>query len=64
MKSLSPGGAFRRSLLVVVGAGMMLGACVTVRVKIDPIYAKIDADIRLRLDEDVKALIKQNPNLF
>jgi hypothetical protein len=35
-------------------------------VKVDPItiYAKLDADVRLRLDDDVKALIQQNPNLF
>ena len=38
----------------------------TVRVQVDPItiYAKLDADVRLRLDDDVKALIKQNPDLF
>ncbi len=44
-----------------------LGACApTVRVQVDPItiYAKLDADVRVRLDEDVKALIQQNPNLF
>jgi len=38
----------------------------TVHVKVDPItiYAKLDADVRLRLDEDVKALIQKNPDLF
>jgi hypothetical protein len=38
----------------------------TVHVKVDPItiYAKLDANVRLRLDEDVKALIQKNPNLF
>lgn len=44
-----------------------LGACTpTVRVQVEPItiYAKLDADVRLRLDEDVRALIQQNPNLF
>jgi hypothetical protein len=44
-----------------------LSACEpTVHVKVDPItiYAKLDADVRLRLDEDVKALIQKNPNLF
>ncbi|MDP1874540.1 YnbE family lipoprotein [Phenylobacterium sp.] len=44
-----------------------LSACApTVRVQVDPItiYAKLDADVRVRLDEDVKALIQQNPNLF
>ncbi|MDB5466197.1 YnbE family lipoprotein [Phenylobacterium hankyongense] len=44
-----------------------LGACApTVHVKVDPItiYAKLDANVRLSLDEDVKALIQKNPNLF
>ncbi len=53
----------------VLGAIGLLGlaACApTIRVKVDPItiYAKLDADVRLRLDEDVKTLIQQNPNLF
>ncbi|WP_411286538.1 YnbE family lipoprotein [Phenylobacterium sp.] len=50
-------------LLAVLG----LSACApTIRVEVAPItiYAKLDADVRLRLDEDVKALIQQNPNLF
>ena len=37
---------------------------VTVDVKPITIYAKLDADVRLRLDEEVKALIQKNPNLF
>ena len=44
-----------------------LAACApTVHVKVDPItiYAKLDANVRLQLDEDVKALISKNPNLF
>ena len=44
-----------------------LAACApTIRLEVAPIqiYAKLDADVRLRLDDDVKALIKQNPNLF
>ena len=44
-----------------------LGACTpTVRVEVAPItiYAKLDANVRLQLDEDVKALISKNPNLF
>ena len=44
-----------------------LGACApTVRVEVAPItiYAKLDANVRLQLDEDVKALIQKNPNLF
>jgi len=44
-----------------------LAACTpTVRVEVAPItiYAKLDANVRLQLDEDVKALIQKNPNLF
>ncbi len=38
----------------------------TIRVQVDPIniYAKLDADVRIRLDEEVRALIEQNPDLF
>ena len=52
---------------VVSIAAASLGACTpTVRVKVDPIniYAKLDADVRVRLDKEVQALIQQNPNLF
>ena len=44
-----------------------LAACTpTIRVEVAPItiYAKLDANVRLQLDEDVKALISKNPNLF
>lgn len=54
-------------LIVAGGAVAMAAACApTIRVKVDPItiYAKLDADVRIRLDEEVKALIKQNPDLF
>ena len=53
--------------LAVVGALLLLGACaptVTVDVKPITIYAKLDADVRLRLDQEVKDLIQKNPNLF
>lgn len=38
----------------------------TIHVKVDPItiYAKLDANVRLQLDQDVKNLIQKNPNLF
>lgn len=38
----------------------------TVRVKVDPIniYAKLDADVRVRLDREVQDLISENPDLF
>lgn len=59
-----------RRLALTGSAGLAfagLTACTpTVRVEVAPItiYAKLDADVRLRLDEDVKALIQKNPNLF
>jgi hypothetical protein len=55
------------TLAVLAGTAATLAACApTVHVDVKPItiYAKLDADVRLRLDEDVKALIQQNPNLF
>ncbi len=38
----------------------------TIRVQVAPIniYAKLDADVRVRLDKEVQSLIQQNPNLF
>lgn len=47
----------------------MLGAtgCTpTINVKVEPIsiYAKLDADIRIKLDKEVQSAIQQNPNLF
>jgi len=38
----------------------------TIHVDVKPItiYAKLDANVRLQLDQDVKALIQKNPNLF
>jgi hypothetical protein len=47
--------------------GTLATACaptVTVDVKPITIYAKLDADVRLRLDQEVKDLIQKNPNLF
>lgn len=44
-----------------------LAACTpTVDVKVEPIniYAKLDADVRIRLDKEVQTAIQQNPNLF
>ncbi|MDO1559393.1 YnbE family lipoprotein [Brevundimonas sp. 2R-24] len=55
------------AIALVMGAVTVGAACTpTVRVKVDPIsiYAKLDADVRIRLDEEVRALIQQNPELF
>jgi hypothetical protein len=57
----------RRPFAGLALAALALGACTpTVRVEVAPIniYAKLDADVRLKLDQDVKALIQKNPNLF
>lgn len=45
----------------------LLSACTpTIRVEVAPIsiYAKLDADVRVRLDKAVQTAIQQNPNLF
>ena len=58
----------RATLPALAALGLLgLGACTpTVRVEVAPItiYAKLDANVRLQLDEDVKVLIQKNPNLF
>ena len=50
-----------------LGLVLALGACApTIRVQVAPIniYARLDADVRVRLDQEVQSLIQQNPNLF
>jgi hypothetical protein len=57
---------FAASALALVTASE-LGACTpTIDVKVEPIniYAKLDADVRIRLDKEVQNAIQQNPNLF
>jgi hypothetical protein len=56
---------------VTIGAYLALAvaaaACTpTIKVQVAPIniYAKLDADVRVRLDKEVQSLIAQNPNLF
>ena len=57
-------------LTVLAGASalaLLAGACApTIKVEVAPIniYAKLDADVRVRLDKEVQSLITQNPNLF
>ena len=46
---------------------LALGACTpTIRVEVAPIniYAKLDADVRVRLDKEVQNAISKNPDLF
>lgn len=49
-------------LLAVASAG----CTPTVRLQVDPIqiYAKLDADVRVRLDQELQDLLRENPNLF
>jgi hypothetical protein len=51
--------------LAALGAATA-GCTPTLKVEVAPIniYAKLDADVRIRLDKEVQALIQQNPNLF
>ncbi|WIY69519.1 YnbE family lipoprotein [Aquidulcibacter paucihalophilus] len=58
-----------RTHLALLGiiAAVGLGACTpTVRLQVDPIqiYAKLDADVRVRLDKELQDLLVENPNLF
>lgn len=48
-------------------AVVALEACApTIRLEVAPIqiYAKLDADVRVRLDQELQQLLQQNPNLF
>lgn len=51
---------------LVAGAAALAACTPTVRIQVAPItiYAKLDADIRVKLDKEVQSLIQQNPNLF
>ena len=53
--------------LLALAATTLLGACTpTVRLEVAPIqiYAKLDADVRVRLDQELQNLLAENPNLF
>ena len=60
--------AISLGVYAILGAGATLvsGCTPTVRVEVAPIniYARLDADVRVRLDQEVQTLIQQNPNLF
>ena len=56
-----------KNLLFAACAVLALGACTpTIRVEVAPIniYAKLDADVRVRVDKEVQSAIAQNPDLF
>lgn len=55
------------ALLGLAVAGSAMAACTpTIRLQVDPIqiYAKLDADVRVRLDRELQDLLVENPNLF
>jgi hypothetical protein len=55
-----------RPALFITLALAAAGCAPTIHVKVDPIsiYAKLDADVRIKLDREVESAIKQNPDLF
>lgn len=52
--------------LIAAVAGSTAACTPTVRVEVAPIqiYAKLDADVRVRLDRELQQLLQENPNLF
>ena len=56
-----------KKVLFAACVAATLAACTpTIRVEVAPIniYAKLDADVRVRLDKEVQSAIQQNPDLF
>ena len=59
----------RPALLMLLAAPLAVataGCTPTINVKVQPIsiYAKLDADVRIKLDREVESAIKSNPDLF
>ena len=56
----------KRIFLIAVLAASAAACTPTIRVEVAPIsiYAKLDADVRVRLDKEVQTAITQNPDLF
>lgn len=59
----------RRTVAVLGLMALAMGAAActpTVRLQVDPITinARLDADIRVRLDRELQDLLVENPNLF
>lgn len=56
-----------RTVFYAAACAIALCACTpTIRIEVAPIniYAKLDADVRVRLDKEVQSAVQQNPNLF
>ena len=59
--------ASRVPVLAVLGLALAATACApTVRLEVAPIqiYARLDADVRVKLDRELQELLVENPNLF
>lgn len=56
----------RRFALLALASGYAAACTPTVRVEVAPIniYARLDATVRVRLDQAVQDLIRDNPDLF
>ena len=52
--------------LTAAVTGAVAACAPTGRVEVAPIqiYAKLDADVRIRLDRELQQLLQENPNLF
>lgn len=62
-----PDNGIAKRLFLIGALGLVAAACTpTIRVEVAPIniYAKLDADVRVRLDKEVQTAISQNPDLF
>lgn len=65
--SMAPNARLVRTALLAIGAAVVLSGCTpTIRLQVDPIqiYARLDADVRVRLDQELRDLLAENPNLF
>jgi hypothetical protein len=58
--------SFRAALYASACAAVLSACTPTIRVEVAPIniYAKLDADVRVRLDQEVQSEIQKNPDLF
>ena len=65
--AMAPNARLMRTALLAIGASVVLSGCTpTIRLQVDPIqiYARLDADVRVRLDQELRDLLAENPNLF
>jgi len=70
MRSPSSRSLSRRLAFVGLASTVLVGgltACTpTIRLQVDPIQinATLDANVRIRLDQELQDLLRENPNLF